>query len=976
MASFNRNSDRFSMERDNTIRDIWQYTHHDVEGDKFDPQRMNEHIDYRRQIRKEIRPEGYSMMSQPDTPEIRPAQITRPLRRLSANVNLQKSLQLLDEAVGTPTPLLRTSKQTPVGNKKSFLNKSVAPFDLSSSFGGGSPSGSMVAAQGSSRHSFGESGIEAMTSFTSSKMQQTLLDEDVTTTNVGLLLEEDPGLAASLGVFDSFLTLLRNHPSEHQIFDLLTEYSNVCEEQVTTLKRLIKRATPGQLKFAKVEEVHEMLQQEKQTWALISLIFKDRLESASNAIDEPMMIEKLGRYQSEKHLIDSLFEKDSTVRQAQIVVDWLEQSAQETLEDCYDRFRVFTDQIGPWENTLHTLQQKKSGVSYSTERQMVDELDPDAPFRQKRPLADLDEEDELCLMRYLFACVRAGNLDKAQELCIQCGQEWRAGTLEGWKLYHDPNYEGVTGTHGQMGPVVGNPYRDIWKAVCWKMAEEEKFSVHERAIYAALSGNLKHLLNACASWDDYLWAYFKVFVDTRVEQEIRINSTGDHKLEELPFSYWDKVMSAESIFREIQSSASDEVRTGSRKRFHILQKYIILGDVDALIEEIYEWVKDDNMRLPRHLLRFNTHLILFLRSIGLSTKEELCVAILEAYVGDLIENDQVDLVAAYVAVLPANLQVEWYAKFLEGINESEQRKKCLDLATDAGLDVPSITKLVVENIRDKADFSMDTEAPIDSNITEEDQQKINAIDWLVFDPAQRDEAMRQANAVMRVFLAAKKLTATREVFNKLPPGSIDVIMRNWQTQTGTTELCAEDANVIREYLCVQAYLTAHDSFNDWFEHYHHARPTKPDQLTSNNFTDRVAHEHKEKQYQAELDRWQHTLQVQTENTRDKIFNVLLFVDGGWMVDQRPDAAVDECRGHQMTLLRQLCLPTMFYLLHTVLHSTGHYGECLQLADTIASEDHQLYKVFQRTDLQKFLQKLTDSSVALLDKGLDPLGYAF
>lgn len=148
---------------------------------------------------------------------------------------------------------------------------------------------------------------------------------------------------------------------------------------------------------------------------------------------------------------------------------------------------------------------------------------------------------------------------------------------------------------------------------------------------------------------------------------------------------------------------------------------------------------------------------------------------------------------------------------------------------------------------------------------------------MVFDPAQRDEAMRQANAVMRVFLgkfflsiyietptgfffiptvtwqnpslsgrlvsvcchlifhdtitvilfhstvkiheskeisfpvmkffnnvecfelceykpdqrpvifditAAKKLTATREVFNKLPPGSIDVIMRNWQTQVG------------------------------------------------------------------------------------------------------------------------------------------------------------------------------------------------
>ena len=29
---------------------------------------------------------------------------------------------------------------------------------------------------------------------------------------------------------------------------------------------------------------------------------------------------------------------------------------------------------------------------------------------------------------------------QAYELCVQCGQPWRAATLEGWKLYHDPNF--------------------------------------------------------------------------------------------------------------------------------------------------------------------------------------------------------------------------------------------------------------------------------------------------------------------------------------------------------------------------------------------------------------------------------------------------------------------------------------------------------------------------------------------------------
>ena len=33
---------------------------------------------------------------------------------------------------------------------------------------------------------------------------------------------------------------------------------------------------------------------------------------------------------------------------------------------------------------------------------------------------------------------------KAQHLCEKCGQSWRAATLEGWKLWHDPNVEGGT----------------------------------------------------------------------------------------------------------------------------------------------------------------------------------------------------------------------------------------------------------------------------------------------------------------------------------------------------------------------------------------------------------------------------------------------------------------------------------------------------------------------------------------------------
>ena len=55
-----------------------------------------------------------------------------------------------------------------------------------------------------------------------------------------------------------------------------------------------------------------------------------------------------------------------------------------------------------------------------------------------------------------------------------------------------------------------------------------------------------------------------------------------------------------------------------------------------------------------------------------------------------------------------------------GVQDTEERKQCLDWAQEAGLDVASITKLVVENIRnrDSMDFQTDSEMPLDTGITE------------------------------------------------------------------------------------------------------------------------------------------------------------------------------------------------------------------------------------------------------------------
>ncbi|KAG7320613.1 hypothetical protein KOW79_016466 [Hemibagrus wyckioides] len=783
-----------------------------------------------------------------------------------------------------------------------------------------------------------------------------------------MLKEEDPGEAASVSLFPDFLQSYLRHSST-AVFDLLDDYEAICQDKVSTLQKLVLRSSSGQQKSSKTASITWLLQQETVTWRLINSLYRDRIQTA---MEDGLMMDITSPSESEKSIMEQFFQRDSMVRQSQLVVDWLESITKDEIGDFSDNIEYYAKSVY-WENTLHTLKLRRDQTSTSSfSRPLVTELDPDAPIRQKRPLADLDREDDARLLRYIYTLIRAGMTDEAQRLCKRCGQAWRAATLEGWKLYHDPNYsEGGA----ELQPVEGNPHRCVWKLCCWRMAEEEQFNRYERAIYAVLSGNLRQLLPVCESWEDTVWAYFRVLVDSLLEQELRSSGLTHEELDELPREYLEASWTMEKVFEELQATESKRVLDATKEHYHIIQKFVILGDLDGLLEEFGDWL-GKTPPLPAHLLRFMTHLVLFYRCLGMQLKEEVCMDVLKAYISLLVKEKQVELIAFYVSHLPADVGVSQYARFLEEVTETEQRRRCLELAREAGLDVAAVTKTVVETVRERdgEEFSHHDLTPaLDTGTTAEDHQKIDVIDWLVFDPAQRAEALKQSNAIMRKFLAAKKHEAAKLVFAKVPEDSMREIYQQWEEQGMNTPLPAEEENAIREHLCVRAYLEAHEAFNEWFRHMN-SPPLKPTPPTQAKFKETVAYEMKEKDYKSDYEKWQGRLDALTEDVKERIYNVLLFVDGGWMVDVREDAEVDSERSIQMALLRRLCLPMMTFLLLTVLQRTERHQESLRLADIIASDQHRLYEVFSKDELQKFLQKIRESSLLLLDKGLDPLGY--
>lgn len=246
-----------------------------------------------------------------------------------------------------------------------------------------------------------------------------------------------------------------------------------------------------------------------------------------------------------------------------------------------------------------------------------------------------------------------------------------------------------------------------------------------------------------------------------------------------------------------------------------------------------------------------------MRQIDRNVAIDIGDRVIKAYVSCLIELGDPSLVAFYTAVLPNDMQILMYSKFLQSISNTEDRTNSLQEALSAGLDIDAITSHAVETIRtieDKNEIQ-----GLAGTITDSDDFKISALEWLTFYTKHRGELLWQTNALIRNFLAQNKIESVRKIFEMVPQDSIVQIIGYYGSKDN---LPAREECSIKEYLCYQTYLAAIDGFNDWHRLYNN-KPKEPTLANAEqNFTDRVALEHQEQMYHADMERWETNLEEQ------------------------------------------------------------------------------------------------------------------
>lgn len=795
-----------------------------------------------------------------------------------------------------------------------------------------------------------------------------------------------PAIQSTDNLYVDFLATVSEESSGASTLDQVAELEDLVSSHNACLKEHASQpnVTIGGTNIYRnmISELCDTLSNERNTWRLLGKLYHDRLTSDINDDSEEKLLPCIART-SEKKLIENLFRKSRDFREGQIVVDWLESNARDDFDE-KARLDYFADGSVSWENTLAVLK----GEDKSYRRPIVSSMDPDAPRREEKPLHDLDAEDQNYLLKAMFVCIRAGLLETAQDLCIRVGQPWRAACLEGWKLFHDPNYgRGSIGGGGLEDklPVEGNKNRDIWKRAVWKMIQDDKLTLYERAIFAPFCGHVSFLLNLCANWEDWLWAYSRCMVDLRVESEVREKMP--KSFAPLPQEYWDKNKNSfQKIFSCLAASDNREVQKESLNPYHVVQKYLIIGDLQGLLNVVDDWADPENINENEkikepHLLRFLAHLVIVIRRIRNHEKlandpsnvssNDIGSRVLRQYCLFLMSKDRAQQVAWYVSqLLDVDEQVELYAMFLQTIYADADRRLTITLAREAGLPIECIKSRVVVNIfAMESMLNEDGEEDIDLLV----RRKIDALSWLIYDKSQRDEAVYQANSLTRHLVAMEKFDHAKECSAKIPE-DLTSIISTYCSIDG--ELSSRQSNTVAEYWCWQTYFRAKEAFNDWFEHYHKAKPIEPKLSENANFTEKVVYEQKLKQYHVDLERWQSNQCLQSTEAFERL-NACIAFPGGWLIDQYEEEkdAIDEQRILELDYLRKYWLPKVILLLHTVLHNTKKFDRAIQLADLVASEKHRLYEIYTKENMKELLEKIRVSSLEAMASGeQDPWGH--
>ncbi|EMD95802.1 hypothetical protein COCC4DRAFT_183608 [Bipolaris maydis ATCC 48331] len=290
---------------------------------------------------------------------------------------------------------------------------------------------------------------------------------------------------------------------------------------------------------ANVQELREW-QAELATWKLLKLVIEHYHPDPDTdvAAEKKARLETAGgtaRYCKNSEIWDRFILEDDQAKEKALVLRWLEQTARDSESDVKAITAALEEHSGKgahtwtsgWLDTKAKIKQAKrmEGAEQplkpgSTNIQtsdktanLVTQLDPDAPSRQKRALEKNDEYYERSLWMVAYEMMRRGlPWTTIVDWCYERNESWRGVSI-------GAAYE----SHPEGGPNVAGPTVGyLFRRMCFYAARGARIP-YEGAVYGLLSGDLKQVQAVCRSWDDHLYAHYNALLLSRFDMYLQKN---------------------------------------------------------------------------------------------------------------------------------------------------------------------------------------------------------------------------------------------------------------------------------------------------------------------------------------------------------------------------------------------------------------------------------------------------------------------
>lgn len=286
-----------------------------------------------------------------------------------------------------------------------------------------------------------------------------------------------------------------------------------------------------------VQELRQW-QAEVATWDLLRILIDHYHPEPGKDVEaeKRTQLEHVGgdkRYSPNSKIWDRFLLEDNQAKEKNLILRWLEQTAQDSESDIDSITAVLEEKSGKgantwtsgWLDTKSKIKQAKrmegserplkpeSSILKTADRsqQLVTQLDPDAPSRQKRVLEKSDEFYEKALWLVCYEMMRRGVPWK--EICdwaVERSEAWRGVSLGAAHESHTPGSPNLA----------GNSVGFLFRRMCFYAAQGTRLQ-YEGAVYGLLSGDLDKVRDIARTWDDHLYAHYNALLLSRFDSYLQ-----------------------------------------------------------------------------------------------------------------------------------------------------------------------------------------------------------------------------------------------------------------------------------------------------------------------------------------------------------------------------------------------------------------------------------------------------------------------